>query len=254
MTLVILPILFVLTIAALLTSVLSGATGMGGGVILLAVMALLVDMAYVVPLHGVVQFYSNGFRTFLFFKHTDWRLFCCYAVGLLPGAFLGIYVFQHLDKDVVALLMGIFILLITWMPKFRNEHKESILIFIPVGVVSGVISIFFGATGPFLAPFFVRKDILKEQLIATKAACQTLAHILKIPLFASIGFNIFQFWPTLLFLCGAVMIGTYFGKKLVGKMTDKQFKGIIKWMLTAVSIKMIITAIYLITKVTDGVQ
>jgi len=253
MNLVALPFLLILIIAALLTSVLSGATGMGGGVILLAVMALVVDTAYVVPLHGAVQFFSNGFRTFLFFKHTHWRLFTSYATGLLPGAFLGINVYQHLDEYVVALLMGVFILLITWMPKLRNERKDSILIFIPVGIVSGVISIFFGATGPFLAPFFVRKDILKEELIATKAACQTLAHIVKIPLFATIGFNIFKFWPTLLFLCAAVMCGTYLGKKLVGKMTDKQFKGIIKWLLTAVSIKMIITAIYLMTKVTDGV-
>ena len=248
-----LPVLIVLVLVAVGTSVLSGATGMGGGAILLAFMALLVDATFVVPLHGAVQFFSNGFRTILFLKHTHWRLFCIFAIGVLPGAFIGAKVYSHFNDHLVSLLMGCFIMLITWMPKLKKERKDSLLIFLPVGIVSGVISIFFGATGPFIAPFFVRKDILKEELIATKAACQTLTHIIKIPLFwLMLEANIFEYWPILIFLCGSVVVGTFIGKKLVGKMTDKQFKKVIKWILTAISIKMILFSIYLMVQASNG--
>ena len=54
----------VLVFSALLTSILSGVIGMGGGITLLAVMELFVPASALVPLHGSVQLMSNGTRVF----------------------------------------------------------------------------------------------------------------------------------------------------------------------------------------------
>jgi uncharacterized membrane protein YfcA len=231
--------MMILIISALVTSIISGMTGMGGGTILLAIIASLIDFSYVVPLHGTVQLVSNSTRLILFFKNIKWNIILFFSIGIIPGAFIGIHVFKLLDKNTVKLLMGIFILAITYFPKSKKERKSSFALFLPVGLVSGLIGIFFGAIGPFIAPFFIRKDVIKEELIATKAACQSISHILKIILFGYIGINVLEYWNILLFLCIAVIIGTMLGKKFLNKISDKVFKKIFKIMLTVIALRII---------------
>jgi uncharacterized membrane protein YfcA len=232
--------LIILIIAALLTSTISGMTGMAGGTILLAIIASIVDTAFIVPLHGTVQLFSSGTRLFLFFKHIKWKIIFFFFIGILPGALIGIYVFKLLDKNIIKLLMGIFILVVTYLPGSKKESKSSFAIFLPIGFLSGLIGIFFGAIGPFIAPFFVRKDVLKEELVATKATCQSIAHVIKIPLFGFIGANILVYWNTILFLCLAVIVGTIIGKNMLNKMSDVTFKKIFKIILTIIALRLII--------------
>jgi uncharacterized membrane protein YfcA len=232
--------LIILIITALLTSIISGMTGMAGGTILLAVIASIVDTAFVVPLHGTVQLVSNSTRSLLFFKHIKWKIILFFLIGILPGALIGLYVFKLLDKNIIKLLMGIFILVITYLPKSKRESKSSFAIFLPIGFFSGLIGIFFGAIGPFIAPFFVRKDVLKEELVATKATCQSISHIIKIPLFGFIGANILVYWNILLYLFLAVIIGTIVGKNVLNKMSEVTFKKIFKMILTIIALRLII--------------
>jgi len=232
--------LLILIVAALLTSTISGMTGMGGGTILLAVIATLVDTAYVVPLHGTVQLISNSTRLLLFFKHIKLRIVLFFLAGVTPGAMLGIYVFGLLDKDIVKLLMGLFILTVTYLPKRKKKAALSFRLFVPVGFVAGLIGIFFGAIGPFIATFFVRNDVSKEELVATKAACQAVTHLLKILLFGFIGINIFAHWQILLYLCLAVIAGTILGKKILHKISDQVFRKIFKIILTLIALRIVV--------------
>ncbi|MDY0191288.1 MAG: hypothetical protein RBR22_11190, partial [Desulfuromonas sp.] len=50
----------VLIVTACLTSAMTAALGVGGGVLLLAVMSMLLPAAAIIPLHGLVQLGSNA--------------------------------------------------------------------------------------------------------------------------------------------------------------------------------------------------
>jgi uncharacterized membrane protein YfcA len=232
--------LIILIITSVLTSIISGMTGMAGGTILLAIIASIVETAYVVPLHATVQLVSNSTRSLLFFKHIKWKIIIFFLIGILPGALIGIYLFKLLDKDLIKLLMGIFIIVVIYLPKSKKESNSSFSSFLPVGFISGLIGIFFGAIGPFIAPFFMRKDVIKEELVATKAACQSISHIIKIGLFGFIGINILSYWHVLLYLCLAVIIGTIVGKKLLTKMSDVVFRRVFRILLTIIALRIII--------------
>ena len=57
----------ILIVAAIITSSISAVLGMGGGIILLGVMAILIPQGYiVVALHGIIQLASNITRTYIF--------------------------------------------------------------------------------------------------------------------------------------------------------------------------------------------
>ena len=161
----------------------------------------------------------------------------------MPGALTGIFVFALLDKNIIKLLRGIFILVVNYVPKSKRETGISYRIFLPVGFVSGLIGIFFGAIGPFIAPFFIRKDVLKEELVATKTTCQVISHIIKIPLFGFIGANVLLYWNVLLYLCLAVVIGTILGKKMLKDMSTATFTKLVRIILTVLAVRIIVVQV-----------
>lgn len=230
----------ILIVTSLLAAVIGGATGLGGGTLLLAVVMLLVRTEYVIPLHAALQLISNSTRVTIFWKNINWKITGYFLIGVLPGIALGIYTFTLLDKSTIRLIMAMFILISTYLPKFKTRGDANLRIFIPVGFVAGVIGIFFGAIGPFIAPFFLRNDILKEELVATKATVQLISHILKIPLFGFIGINVLHYWPLILILSIFLVIGTIIGKKLLNKFSKKHFKIIFKIILTLIAIRMLV--------------
>ena len=62
--------LIILIFAAFVTSSISAVLGMGGGIILLGIMAILIPEGYmVIALHGVIQLVSNTTRTYVFRNH-----------------------------------------------------------------------------------------------------------------------------------------------------------------------------------------
>ena len=77
----------ILIVAALLTSAISAVLGMGGGIILLGIMALIIPEGYVVvALHGIVQLISNLTRSFVFREHIRKDIIRQY----LPGSVFGL--------------------------------------------------------------------------------------------------------------------------------------------------------------------
>ena len=77
----------ILTTAAFITSTISAIIGMGGGIILLGIMAIIIPQGYmVIALHGIIQLISNTTRTFLFRKHLKKNI----INEFIAGAFLGI--------------------------------------------------------------------------------------------------------------------------------------------------------------------
>ena len=162
-----------LIIAAFITSSISAVLGMGGGIILLGIMSLIIPEGYMaVALHGIVQLTSNLTRSFVFRHHIRKDIISQY----LPGAMLGLILssliiitlisfFQvesakEIKIDFLKPLIGIFIL---WF-LFGKRHKVKTESphFFGVGVLSGLCTIFIGATGPLIAPFFLKGKLTKE--------------------------------------------------------------------------------------------
>jgi uncharacterized membrane protein YfcA len=235
--------LVILTISTFCCSVIAGMMGVAGGVLFVGILASFVETIYVVPLYAVVMIVSAGSRSVLFHKHINWRIVFRYTMGLLPGALLGIYVFKLLPKDLIKLLMGVFILVTIFLPVTKKEAHLNIGIFFLVGLVAGFIGIFFGASGPFTSSFYIRQGIIKEALIATKATCTLLDHALKIFLFGLIGINVLAYGNIVLYLIMAVIPGVYVGKLLLNKISDKAFLVALKVLLCVLAVRIIVLQI-----------
>lgn len=236
--------LIILTVSVFCCSIISGMMGMAGGVLFLGILASFVETTYVVPIYAVVMLVSSSSRSILFHKHINWQIVLRYALGLLPGALLGIYVFQLLPKDLIKLSMGIFILAAIFLPVSKSESRFNVGIFVPVGLVAGFFGIFFGASGPLTSSFYIRQGIIKEALIASKSTCSVLEHALKIFLFGLIGINVLSYGGVILCLVLAVIPGIYIGKRFLNKISDRYFLVAFKVILFFLAVRIILMQIF----------
>ena len=242
----------ILTLVAFATSILSAVIGMGGGVPLLGIMAILIPEGYmVVALHGVIQLVGNSTRTAVYRQHVHRSIIRQFSMGVIPwlccAALIVFGVIQYFDItsasefkiDFLKPLIGIYILWFLYLRKKTELRSDSL--FFWMGGLSGLVTVFIGASGPLIAPFFIDRGLTKENMIATKAACQAVGHLGKMPIFIIFfGVDYMQQWPVLLPLVVAVYFGTRIGKKLLGSLSPDLFKKLFKIALTLIAIRLVI--------------
>ena len=227
------------------TSALSAATGMGGGVLLFTVMTLYFPINVIIPIHGIIQFFNN-FLTLSFLRtHLKRSLMQPFLLGSIPGIILASFLVNKLIKtgapQIIILSLIIYSLFRPKrLPDLELQHKN----FFWVGLITGFLGIIAGAIDPVLAPFFVRKDLSKEEIIANKAAMQAIVHFAKIPVFLSLGFNYVPYLSFCLFTNFACFFGTRFGIVLLRKMSEEIFLKVFKFALAATGLRMMYKLFY----------
>jgi uncharacterized membrane protein YfcA len=228
-----------LLIAALLTSIVSGTLGMGGGVLLLAVMAQYFPIEILIPLHGLIQLGSNFSRVIYSYKHCERKITWQFAMGAIIGALAGAPFVVAISDQWYKIGLGIFILLVTFVPlprpQLRFKFKWPL-----VGAMSSFLGLFVGGTGPLIAPFYLSENLRKENLVATKAACQIFIHLFKVATFFTLGFMIEPYLFLLIGMLAMVFVGNYIGKVILHRVSDRWFMLIFKTLILILSVRMIL--------------
>ena len=230
----------ILGIGSVFTSMISAVVGMAGGIVLLALMSAFLPFQVVIPIHGIIQLVSNSYRSYLLRKNINWDIAIPLFLGLPFGILLSIYILKRIDDYTIPLVL---IIIMIFYSVFKPKKLPPIMIprkgFFFVGFIMGVLSLLIGATGPFLAPFFLRSDLKKEEIVATKAICQMGGHLLKIPSFLYLGFNYGKYS----ILIGILVLGTFLGTRLgvyfLGKLQENVFRIIYKSALFIAGVRLI---------------
>jgi uncharacterized membrane protein YfcA len=158
--------------ASLVTSFISAAFGIGGGFTLIALLALLLPPAALIPVHGIVQFGSNAGRVGIMLKNVVWRPVLPFVMGTVIGAGLGAMVVVQLPPWAVQMALGIFIIwaVLAELPPIQQRY---ILL---GGVVSSFLTMFFGATGNFIAAMVKSMSLEPVPHVATHSLMMTFQH------------------------------------------------------------------------------
>lgn len=218
-------LLIILTISAALTAVISATAGMAGGIVLLSIMTFFLDLSVIVPVHGVVQLASNSTRTLALFKHIEKRILFPMMFGLPIGTFIATQIITSIEnKEIFYFLIAALIFYVLFKPKKLPHLKIPFWSFGILGVLVGILNPLIGATGPFMAPFYLRDDLTKEQIVATKACAQAFGHLLKIPAFLYLGFDYSKYLLLTALMIAGVVLGTRYGVGLLKKINEKTFR------------------------------
>jgi uncharacterized membrane protein YfcA len=236
------PLLMVtiLSIFAFGTSIISAVVGMAGGIVLLSLMTFFLPLQVIVPVHGLVQLISNSTRTWFLKDHVIMPVFWWFCLGLPFGAIGSTYIIKNIqDPTAGYILIAILIFYTLFKPKKLPSLNIPFWGFVIIGAMVGFLGPLIGATGPFMAPFFLRDDFTKENIISTKSSVQTMGHLIKIPVFLSVGFPYIDHGLLIGSLTIAAVLGTKAGVMLLGKINEKVFRIIFKTALFAAAIRLL---------------
>lgn len=234
----------VLCAASLFTAGVSAVLGMAGGIMLLAVMLLFLEPAIAIPIHAIVQLTSNGSRTVIHARRIRLDLLWPYALLLLPAGALTLPIVQYAPADALRLAIGLFVIVATWRRRwlllgFDPDRIPERPRFALVGAGAGALGPLVGATGPFIAPFFLGLGLTRHELIGTKAACQATGHLAKMILFGAAGFAFLDYAGPTAAMALSVVAGTWLGTRLLDRLDDDRFTLLYKVTLTLVAIRLV---------------
>ncbi len=213
----------------------TAAFGIGGGVVVLAVLASLLPPAALIPVHGVVQLGSNAGRTAIMRAYIDGPTLIVFLIGTIVGIIIGGLVVFELPPAIIQIAVGLFILwTIFFKPPAFLRHSAWV-----AGGFSSLLTMFFGATGPFVAAYIRTLGFEKMRHVATHAACMTAQHGLKVVAFGFLGF---AFAPYLALIAGMIalgFVGTLIGKRLLMKIDEKVFKTALQTILVVLALRLV---------------
>ena len=224
-----------LMVISFLGSLITAAFGIGGGVVVIAVLASLLPPAALIPVHGFVQLGSNTGRAVIMRAHADWPTFAVFLVGALAGVVIGGLVVIDLPPAWIQIGVGAFILwTIFFKPPGFLRHSAWL-----AGAVSSILTMFFGATGPFVAAYLKTRGYERMAQVATQAVCMTAQHLLKVVAFAVLGFAFAPYMPLIIGMIAFGFIGTIVGKKILMKIDEARFKLALNGILILLSLRLV---------------
>lgn len=220
------------------TSALTAAFGIGGGMVMIGGISAAVPPATIVAVHGVVQLGSNLGRAIVQRHHAVWRMIVPFALGSLIGVAIGAWLVVSLPVRVLLGALGLFILLMVWLPKPKIPGLENSGVFAG-GVISSVLTMFVGATGPFIQSVLLAFNLEKKQLVATHAVAMAIQHGLKVLAFSFVGFSFRAWGPLLGAMIAAGFLGTLLGTALLEKLPERWFHIAVKSILTVIAMDLL---------------
>lgn len=226
-----------LMLASLLTSALTAATGVGGGTALLAVMANILPVTVIIPVHGLVQLGSNAGRLLMLWRHVHWSLTGWFVLGCLLGSALGGQLVISLPQSVLQLMLGLFILLLCWLPlPLQGIGGRS---GVWMGGVTAFVSMFIGATGPFVLALLKNVLLERHALVATMAALMSFQHLVKVGVFIALGVALHDWLGLILLMVMLGGCGTLLGSLVLQRLSNHRFALILKVMITLLALRLL---------------
>ena len=108
-----------------------------------------------------------------------------------------------------------------------------------LGPISSVLTMFVGATGPFVQAVLLPLGLDPKRLIATHAVMMVGQHLLKVIAFGLLGVALVEWLPLIAAMIVSGFIGTVSGTKLLEKMPEHLFQIVLKILLTLIALDLL---------------
>jgi uncharacterized membrane protein YfcA len=228
-----------LGILSFLTSTVTGVVGIGGGMMLIAILPSFLPLNALIPVHGLTQMSSNLSRAVFGYKDIQYEVIPKFLLGSAIGIGIFAGILNVISLEYVPLFIGAYILLSLWSEKFNEKIKRYESYFL-AGFFQTGLSMVVGATGPLTMTLLLKDYGDKNKVVATGAALMSITHVLKVFVFMYFGFVFFDYLGVIVAMIIGAVAGSWTGTQLRDKIEGKKFVLILKVLLSALAIYVIV--------------
>lgn len=234
--------LLLLLAAALVASTVAAVSGFGGAAILLPVLVAVFGVRDAIPILTVAQLIGNASRVWFNRDAVDLRIVRWFALGAVPLAFAGGLLFVAAPNELLVRLLGAFLLLsVAWRHASpRRLPGPAVPAFAIIGAGFSFLSALVGSVGPIMAPFFLAAGLVRGAYIGTEALATVVMHVTKL---VAYGTGALLTPPTVaagLALGPVMILGSWFGKRVVDRLPDRAFLLIIDAVLVVAGVAFLV--------------
>ena len=213
---------------------------MGGGALLMTFLLELLPAQSAMVFHGFIQFFSNGFRVYLFCKSIKWNIIAPYAFGAILAFIFFSFLKYVPHKSFIKLFLGIVLILSVFPISFIDLNITKRGRAFSCGLLVVSMQLLIGVAGGILDLFFVKGQLRKYQVIATKAVIQSLGHVTKIIYFSPQLTTWDDTYQIPFFIYPAVIViaflGAYLGKLVLDRLSENRFRTLSKALIILMGI------------------
>jgi uncharacterized protein len=229
-------------ILALVTSTITAVFGLGGGIILIALMRELLPAPVVIPVHGIAQLASNSSRWVFAPRHVRWELVWPFAIGAAAGAVGGAFLVRSFDWDLFPIVLGVLILVAVWVRRIPAPLSGRAA-FIFYGALQTFLSLFVGVVTPLNKTAMLRLDLTRDEIVVTHGAHATLVHLGKIVVFGAVGLFSAEYALMGALVATGAVVGSLLGTWLRPLIPEERFRWILKALLTVLAVRLLVLGV-----------
>lgn len=229
----------------LVAGTIGGVIGFGSGVIMVPVLAWTYGPKAAVPIMAIAGLLANLSRAGVWWREVDWRSVAAYSATGIPFAYLGSRTLLALDSVAIEATLGVFLLAMIPVRRrlaasgWRISRPQLAIVGAAIGFLTGIVA----STGPINAPFFLMHGLVKGAYLATEAMGSAAIQVTKAITFERFGALSPEDFLRGLAAGGALMAGSFLGKRIVQRMSAHDFRLLIEVMLAAAGLAMLAAAL-----------
>jgi uncharacterized membrane protein YfcA len=212
--------------------------GVGGGVFLLAVMAMFFPPAILIPLQGIVTLGTGASLIVLMWRHLLRATLLPFTGGAILGAALGARIFTVLPTALLQGLIGGFILVLAWLPRLSGSGTGAKR-FALLGCVSTFLGMFVGATGVLVAPFVAGASPTRHNHAVTLTALMAISYVIRIVTFGLLGVSLGAYTPLIVVMVATAALGNWIGGRTLTRLPEHVFRRGFQVVLTLLALRLL---------------
>ena len=232
-----------LGLISIFTSLVAGVVGLGGGLMLIAILPSFLPIQALIPIHGFTQMFSNVSRAYFGYKHIQFEVVPKFLIGSIIGVSIIALILDMISIEYIPLFIGSYILLSLWSKRFNEKIKKYENYYI-IGFLQSGLSVIVGATGPLTTTLLLKEYGDKDKVVATAALLMSITHSMKVLVFVYFGFQFLQYIDIITVMVVGVIIGSYLGTKIRDKVDGKKLVFVLKILLSILAVKLIVGLLY----------
>lgn len=225
----------VLALVAFFAGVLKSGFGIGAGIFLTPILALVMDPKEAVVLVAPMMLFTDFTAIYQYRRQWDTSDVLALALPCLLGAVAGTLLLQWFTPATARRVIGIIGLLYVGselMRKFffRSPGKPNLIKSTFIGIVGGLASALANSGGVFISTYFTGR-LSKAYFVGTLVVVFLAQDITKVSMFTGLGMLNTRLWTIELYLLPLMFLGGMTGKWLNSRIHEKQFA---KWVFVLI--------------------
>ena len=231
-------------VISFLAGAISAVAGFGIGSILTPLLGLGIGVKLAVAAAAIPHFAGNAIRLWTLRDRIDKSVLKTFGLMSAAGALLGAILHAIAAAPALKIVMALILIaagalgVLGWMERLRLGRRGAWV----AGGVSGFLGGLVGNQGGIRAAAMLALNVRREVFVATAVAIALVVDGARLPVYAfSVGPQLIGMWPLLLTSTVGVILGTLFGKVLLGRVPESAFRRVVSALLIALGVALLVS-------------